>query len=195
MRRHLIASILAATIVSQGGVSVGSHGHTAGHHRSSVALTVVGAVAALAGGALIAHARFAEPQCDDGIGCVVTVPLDKGVEYGGGGALVIGGGIMLATSLLMGSGSDSPAGSSAPTPDGLDRELAEVRAEHAARIRVAASLDNPQIQARVLTIRARDWARRGRCDVVRDLGAKVAELDAGYHDSVFATDAELSACR
>jgi len=203
MRRHVIAAVLSSAIFSQGCTSVGRHGHTARHHDgSSAVMTAISAAAVIVGGALMAHAEFAKPSCDQGIGCVVTVPFDKGLEFGGGGALALGGGIMLVASAVMGSGSGSHAASFessdptvAPTQSDLERELAEVRADHAARLRVARSLENPQVRARVLTIRARDWARRHRCDVVRDLGAKVAELDAAYHAAVFETDAELQACR
>ena len=152
----------------------------------------------------MANGWFGSPaDCQGNLRCGVDDASDHLAQIAGGGILSFSGGLVLATSALLGmrSGSsdasfeatDDP--SVPPTQADLDRELAAVRADHADRVRIATSLNDPRVRARILTVRARDYARHGRCDLVRNVGAQVAALDRDYHDSVFAADTELVACR
>jgi len=50
-------------------------------------------------------------------------------------------------------------------------------------------------QQEKMTASARDAARHGRCDLAQATGTLVRQLDARYYRDVFATDAEIAACK
>jgi len=53
---------------------------------------------------------------------------------------------------------------------------------------------SPQDRAWRVTAEAREWARNGRCDVVRKAGADVARLDRAYYEGVFLRDDTIAPC-
>lgn len=163
-RRAAVAAALIALVASSAGCT----------HRQ--AMTTITAGAGVIGAGLLVHAGTRDPCTrPSGEPCFGSENLPA--ERMLGTTLLVGAGLVLVAQLVAG---DADAGAPPET-------MAE-------RTRAAALLADPAIHVRVLTVQARDWARHGRCDVVRRLGAQVAALDPGYHATVFAADPVLAGC-
>lgn len=135
--------------------------------------SVVGDAAIVAAGvALLASAR----DCNDGFDCI-----GKAADYGFVGSLValVGASSALAGLHWIGT---------------CERAIAEQRItldqERAAHARA-----EQQERAWTLTVEAETAARAGNCARVAELDPKIAAIDTGVHDVVFARDLGVIRCR